>query len=420
MNIFKNKFCLLILFSVSFFLNIGQAESGYPVYPPLSQHGFLVFEDSENEELIRSCQPSSEVCARFYTLPPAFRLATNPQTQVPMLTQGIFPGRDRLSHQVIYNLTLEPEVFHVENLRPKLESRLASKMRGDQIAISPLPVGEIQFFATGLAAAENHNAVEPSIDSDEVPVMDEEKIEKIVEKLSREVYFTKFYAPRWTGNLRSLGQRFSVSIQGASYQLEPAFQNMFLADGGNAFIGNISFRFKAVTRPIKMSLTCNLKTFHEVVSETAKNWNITRRRSKKSNIEIFSNEERNAIRRSLNIKDYCKVKSFLDSTVVADESVNLMKDLILNKLFDRAFEKVQTKEELKTKEGKDPKYTFYRSKNIDQVGVEFSLDIDSETVQEFSSDIDFTAGNISADQLDPNHWTLCSHWQRPNREKSCE
>lgn len=415
----------------------GQAEGGYPVYPPFTEEAknYLVFPDSDNEALMKNCTNSERICARFYVLPQTINLATNDETGVKMLTQGIFPRRSRLDHQVVYNLTLEPDLENMRDIRDSIRrsyvteraQRYGQPLKDHQIVVAALPVAEMQLIATGLdLMARNDGEVEDEIEeeldeADEVanneegvPELTEEQIAKITHEIINNVSYTRFYAPTRNGDLQSLGSRFSVSIQGKAWELEPSFQNMFLSEGGNAVIGTVSFKFRVQAAPLKVNMSCNLKTFQEVMRNTRKTWDIYRYTSRRKTIERFRNDEWNVVKNKLKIEDFCKITRFDDTTIAKTEVMATLEDLIFSKLFDRAFDAVTTRDKPKTEAGSDPKYTTYEYRAIDEAETTFDVNLEETQVIWLSSDVDFQAGNIERDQLDPLNWALCYPWQRPD------
>jgi hypothetical protein len=68
--------CALLLTQLS------NLSAGYPVYPPTSRVGVdgLIFADSDNEKMLRSCSGRSGVCARFYVLPKSISVKRNEET----------------------------------------------------------------------------------------------------------------------------------------------------------------------------------------------------------------------------------------------------------------------------------------------------------------------------------------------------
>jgi len=446
---------LLVSFCGLMVSQMASLTAGYPVYPPTSSIGVagLIFADSENEKMLRSCRAESAVCARFYVLPRYISVKENEETGAKMVSHGLMTGSGgRLSALSIYNLTLQP-VFATgksDSVDPlaglqDIQSRIihqivpsfmaAKKITGltvlpQQIELAPLPVADAQFIVTGLpfgdesssdSSVEEPDPVPPLDPQTKAPILTAEEIAAKSEKIGKEVHYTKFYAPKWQGDMHSLGQPFSVSVQGKVWNIEPAFKRMMTSSSGNAVIGTMSFRFRALAMPIKMKVSCNLNTFQEVVRSTQKQWHHYRYKSWFKTVERFSNEEWNAIRSSLKISDYCSVSDFKDTTLPADQAMDQVKDLLFDRLLTRAFNAVTSAGEPVPVEAKDPRYTHFESKASIDASAQIDLELTQESVVWFSSDLDFQGGAISEDQLDPAHWTFCNHWSRANPStRKCE
>lgn len=446
---------LLVSFCGLMITQIASLSAGYPVYPPTSSVGVagLIFADSENEKMLRSCRAESRVCARFYILPSFISVKTNEETGAKMVSHGLMMGSGgRLSALSVYNLTLQPvftsgagnsdnPLAGLQDIQDRIvhqlvPSFLTSKnisgltVLPQQIEIAPLPVADAQFIVTGLPFGEESssdssvlkpNPVPPIDPETKAPLLTSDEIADRANKIGREVHYTKFYAPKWQGDMHSIGQPFSVSVQGKVWNIEPAFKTMMTSNAGNAVIGTMSFRFRALAMPVKMKLSCNLHTFQQVVRSTQKQWHHYRYKSLFKSVERFSNEEWNAIRASLKISDYCSIYDFKDTTLPADQAMNQVKDLLFDRLLNRAFNAVTATGEPVPIEAKDPRYTHFESKASIDASAQIDLELTQESVVWFSSDLDFQGGAISEDQLDPAHWTFCNHWSRANPStRKCE
>lgn len=449
-----NNLKLTLSFCALMFSQIANLTAGYPVYPPTSRVGVdgLVFADSDNESMLRSCDSRATVCARFYVLPKFVSVKRNEETGAKMVSHGIIAGPGgRLKALSIYNLTLQPvfasgrsgdkdPLSGIRAIQDKAITQLipsfmkqreipAVEVLANQIEIAPLPIADTQFILTGLAgefdslgASVKASQGPPPIDPQtNAPQLDEEEIDTKVQSIANGVRYTRFFAPKWQGDTHSLGQPFSISVQGNAWNVEPAFKRMMTATSGNAVIGTMSFRFRALARPIKMKVSCNLQTFHQVVNSTQKKWHHYRYKSLFKSVERFSNEEWNAIRSSLKISDFCNVVDFKDTTLPADQAMKEVEELLFNSILKRAFKTYDQAGTPIPPEGKDPRYTFFESSATVEASAVIDLEFNQDRVLWFSSDLDFQGGAISEDQLDPSHWALCEHWSRANpATKKCQ
>ena len=431
--------CALLLTQLS------NLSAGYPVYPPTSRVGVdgLIFADSDNEKMLRSCSGRSGVCARFYVLPKSISVKRNEETGAKMVSHGVFLGTNRMSARSIYNLTLQPvfasgrgdnqdPLSGLRDIQDKVVYQLLpsfmeqKEIHGvsflpEQIEIVPLPVADTQFIVTGLAQSEDSETLPPADPETKAPKLSSERIKKQVVDISEHVNYTKFFSPKWQGDMHSLGQPFSISVQGNAWNIEPAFKGMMTGTGGNAVIGTMSFRFRALASPIKMKVSCNLQTFHEVVRSTQKRWHHIRYKSFFGSVERFSNAEWNAIRSSLKISNFCNIIDFKDTTLPEDQALEKTREFLFDTLLKRTFKAVDEAGTPIPAEGKDPKYTYFESAATVESSASIDLEFNQDRVLWFSSDVDFQAGAISEDQLDPSHWALCPHWARADPfTKQCQ
>jgi hypothetical protein len=386
----------LVLFELTAMLCALPSQAGYPVYPPTASQRYIVFEDSDNEaQVARGCQ-ADRVCVMGYYLPRGFTLAKT-QAGVPMLTQGLFFSPDSIwKHRVVYNVTLEADLEGVDQALSEAQQKIAQKyaLAPNQVRLSPLYIGDLQVLARN---AYGSNEATETADP---------------KKLAR-VGFTQFIAPDWKGDFHNLSSRFSLSIRGPMWDLEPTLQNMFLNEGGNAAVGSLSFKIRVLAKPVKAKFECELAQFQKVVRETTKYMHSYRYSSASHSESYFTNDEWNAIRKSLDIQSFCKISEFTDTTIPNSAEVLADRGEQLKKmLFEQAFQVVTAQGIEKPIDPSDPLYTRFESSSQAEGKIKTTIDLEESRVFFLSSDLDFYAGGVTTKNLDPAHKYLCLKWER--------
>ncbi len=434
MKSFTYKLKISFLAALSL-LGLGsEVRAGHQVYPPTLVRDLMIFDDSENETRAVACREKNlhrekpEKCLTAYIMPRTISLAKTSEG-IPMLTQGLFFSRKNIfNHRVVYNMTLTPEMVNSDESFSAASQIIAAKYQvyPEQVQLSPVRTGSMQFLVTSKFGSGDSDLISnPNLMSEttsstepkkgEAPAtLKEKEIEKIAKSIAHTTSGTDYLVPRWLGNLHSLGALFSVSIRGSLYDLEPALQNMFLKKAGNAFVGTVSFKIPVKTSPINMQVRCNLRNFREVVNRTVKEWSIYRRTGLFSREERFSNNEWNTIRKNLDINTFCSIYKFEDISLGLTETEAFKSRIMVlfDRMFNQAFTRVGDFKHADSVDGRDPKYTLYESRATSEIKESIELDLREDLVVELSSDLDFQAGNITSDHLDPSHKYVCYSYER--------
>ena len=389
------------------------ATAGFPLYPPetLSSReakaGFMFFDDSNNGVNSEQCRRQSgplqpgRICAAGYYLPAGFKLAKNPDNNVPMLSQGLFFSPVSFwKNTVVYNITMEPDFSGLDGLLNAYRLTLSARygVPAETVSLSPIDTGAMQIVSRssyGSAATPPPGATP----------------EELGQMVALATTYTQIIAPSWTGDLHNIGSRFSISIRGPVWDLEPGLQRMFLQTAGNAAVGQVSFGIRVKAKPYDAVFKCNLKKFQDVFRSTLKNWAITRIQHGSSTWESFNNEERNAIRTQLTMDAFCDIKEQKDTTIPTDRLIEERGGQIFQKLFDSAFNKIQETVPGSLIEGKDDRYTFFSTESRADSEGNIEVRLSQDYVFFLKSDLDFYAGGVTEDNFSPAHKYLCDHFE---------
>ena len=379
----------------------GIAYAGYSSYPPEQVKGYSFFEDSDNANNAKKCPKGIDIpCVSATYLPRGVKLATTP-SGVPMLAQAIwFSSTSRFGHVVTYNLTMEPDYSSSDEAVSKFRKWLGEKYNVDvkNVDVSPTDIGSIQFivrsqFGSGV----------PTRTGGEIALG---------------TTFTETISPHWTGDFHNIGSRFSVIIRGKTWDLEPTLQKMFLKQAGNALVGQVSFSFPVKSTIFDANISCDIRLFQETVRSTIKTWNLTHTWGPGYDHETFDNDERNAIRASINVYDFCDVQQFNDATHLPLSELDKRKDQLFNDLFSAAFKKISESTEPTPQGGKDARYTYIEQITSMDAHGHIELHLKDQEVFNLSSDLDFYAGGVTEDNLDDTHKYFCNHFERFDYEKN--
>ncbi len=308
----------------------------------------------------------------FYYVPKQVQIAINEETGVPMVNHGLF--FDRLKPQEstsLYNMTLEPK------LRTSAVNAAVVALRskyGHSARLSPLPITTVSFSVT----MKNER----------------DEAQQISSPFSVSV-------PKWTGDLHSFHQRFSISMLGSLFRAEPAMSRFMTNPEGNAFVGTLHYGFKGIRRVFNGTMKVNIKQLHSKLSTHL------------SASGLFA---------SVDIKSaFEKIKN--DQSVIVD----IQKDAgyesqvwtaLVDKLIKLVFEPVPAL----PSSGSDSSsrggtlYSFrgeYQHVTDDRI---LSIDLKESLIENHGGDVDIVGGAMRIDQLDPNMKYVCNYWARYSRD----
>ncbi len=385
---------MMIIFGFGMTAVIPRAHAGYSSYPPLQMDSYNFFEDSDNAAMAAKCIKNQKmICAAASFLPIGVKLATNDQG-IPMLIQGLFFSRTNSWKSLVsYNLTLVPDYTSSNQAISNFKTVLSRKygIAPEQVDVSPVDIGTIQFIVRQTFGTDQDN--DPKT-------------------IAAGTHFTQTIVPQWSGDFHQLGSRFSVNIQGPIWDLEPALQNMLLHKAGNGIIGQVSFTIPVKATTYDASIKCNVQKFQQTVKDMVKSWRMTRITRGNSTQETFNNDERTAVLSALKFDDYCDIRTFVDNTHKIDNSISQRQQQLFDTLFKSAFKLVDEAGQPDAIGGRDAKYTSLNQITSMDASGNINLNLKTEQIFNLSSDLDFYAGAVTEDNLDPTHKYICYNFEK--------
>ncbi len=333
-----------------------------------------------------------------------------------MLSQGIWwSGQSFLNHTVTYNMTLAPDYRDSEKAVENFKMILAQKygLSANNVDVSPTDIGKMQFLVRSKLGADDRMDPTPVATPSASPAASPAVV-------AANTVFTEYIVPSWTGDFHNIGSLFSIIIRGRTWDLEPTLQRMFLHESDNAVVGQISFSFPVQSLVFDAHIVCDIHQFQSTFRSTLKSWAMTHSWGRGYDYSTFSNDERNAVRASLNIESFCDVQQFVDTTHFPKSTLDARKEQLFDLMFNKAFKAVTDSGLPPDQGGKDAKYTYLEQ--IAEMDAHGHIDLSFKDTQVFnlSSDLDFYAGHIPEDNLDYAHKYLCAHFERfDNKEDRC-
>jgi hypothetical protein len=418
-NLLKKSILSAVVLSSAVLGTLQIAEAGFPSYPPSVSNNYSYFEDSDNPTSVATCKGvKNAICATAYVVPKQIALAKT-EAGVPMLSQGIFFKSSYLDHQVVYNLTLEPDYDGYDAASKKIVLTLSQKygIPAESVMVSPMNISNIQFLVYNTFGSSGSEPVPSATAGATSP--SPRPSNAASPALAGGLVYTQTIVPQWTGDFHNIGSQFSVSIVGPVWDLEPGLSNMFLNSASNAVVGQVSFGFAVKALASNSTMDCDLETFQEKVEDQTKVWNITHVTGPGYDVTTTDNEEWNAIRANLKIGDFCTIKEYNDATVAKDDLMESRKQQIFDMLFNKAFQQITNFTPDQIIAGKDAVYTKFNSSSSADANGHIVLNFKDEEVFLLHSDLGFAAGGVSRDNLSPESKYICEHFEKYT-SKGCE
>ncbi len=316
----------------------------------------------------------------FYYVPKQVGIAINHETGVPMVNHGLF--FDRLKPQestTLYNMTLEPKLrtSEVNAAAIALRSKYGASAR-----LSPLPITTVSFSVT----MKNER----------------DEIRQVSSPFSVSV-------PKWTGDLHSFHQRFSISMLASLFRAEPAMSDFMTNAPSNAFVGTLHYGFKGIRRVFDGSMQVNIRQLHSKLSTHLSASGLF------ASVDIKAAFEK--------IKDDQSV--FVEVKKDAGYESQVWTALV-DKLMKRVFESVPVLPSTPDGSPRGGKLYSFRAdyQNITDDRI-LSIDLKESVIEDHGGDVDIVGGAMKVESLDPNIKYVCHYWARYSRdldrcEKVCE